>query len=345
MRTSKIFMAVAMTAATFALGACSNSDEPEVVDLTKPIQLDMSLGVVTRAAAYNPERQVFDEADAIGLYVATSSTNEKAAMSTIAADAPNAVKNVKFTKDALSTSNVSASGWSGKIYWQSTSLYHTIYAYSPYSEGLETSNRKIAFTLNADQSGGTAYKDADYLWYQSEATSANASSNKVDMGHKMSRIKIILKAEGSTDLTYAELKAMELTILGTVKSKGTFDVAVGEITADANGQAELTSGLTPLRVENDADETLSYYAIVLPGTEYGNNAGFISLAQTDAGGGTTTYLYSLAGDGGFSTQAGNEYVFTLTASKKGIDLGQFSIKTWGSGKGGNGDAGMVVPIP
>lgn len=339
MRASKIFVATAMTAAIFVLGACSNSDEPEVVDLTKPIKLDMSLGSLTRAT-YDPERATFDDEDKIGLYVGTCQNNEQAGMP--ATDAPNSVRNVVFTKSS-SASGGSASDWSGVIYWQSTTLYHTIYAYSPYNADLETNNRKISFTLNADQSAGTNYKDADYLWCKGTQTKADDNSHQVELEHKMSRIKIVLKADGSKDLTYADLKAMTLKILGTVKSKGTFDVAAGSIFADASNK-DITDGLKPLRVEKDGNSTLSYYAIVLPGTEYANSAGFVSLVQADAGGGETTYLYSLGGTGGFTTQSGNEYVFTLTASKKGIDLGQFTIKAWNKLKDESGDAGMVVPV-
>lgn len=333
MKTKKIFL---LTMIATVLAACNDNNEPEPVDLARPIQLNMSVGTVTRT--FDPTRTEFEEKDAIGLYVATCKENSQADMSTIEKDAPNGINNVKFTRNNAISSGSSANGWEGNIYWQSTTLYHTIYAYSPYTENLETDgDRKIHFTLQADQSAGTNYKDADYLWYQSTQTLANNSANAVGLQHKMSLIKIVLTAAGSTDLTYEELKGMQFKILGSVKSKGTFDVQTGTITADETN--ENIDELIPLRIENDGKGELYYYAIILPGTQYSRSSPFISLTQTDADG-ITTYIYTLGEE--VIALSGNQYTFNLTASKQGISLGQFTIEKWNDGTTQNGDAGMTV---
>ena len=68
MRASKILMATAMTTAIFAPGACGNSDEPEVVDITKPISLDFGL-TATQTRVTIEDDASFETGNSIGIYM------------------------------------------------------------------------------------------------------------------------------------------------------------------------------------------------------------------------------------------------------------------------------------
>lgn len=373
MRASKIFMATAMTAATFALGACSNSDEPEVVDLTKPIELNIGVGNVTQTRVDIANPTGFANGDNIGIYLATADKAADGSADGVSAEinTGKAVNNVKFSKTSDS--------WLGAIYWQNTSQWHTLYGYYPYDENLTGTNTSKSFTLATDQhsngvvggayADGAGYKNADYLWAKNSPVMATTSAQPMELQHKMSRI--VIKLTAGKDLSQDELSALapSLKIVnkdadgnGNTPLNGKFDIKTGTIsvvteeTQPTNAGTETatatkTAEITPYRVEGtvsvasvaNSDEALkeyTYYAILLPGTSFAQNSDFVQLKASDE----TTYLYKLGTSNTLTMVAGTEYVFTLKANKTGISLSQFTIKAWESGTGdSDGDADMVVP--
>ena len=357
MRTSKILMAMAMTTATFALGACSNSDEPEVVDLTKPIDLNIGVGsaVQTRVAIEQPT--TFETGDAIGIYLATADKNaapSEATPVTATINAGNAVNNVQFTKTSDS--------WTGVIYWQNTSQWHTLYGYYPYDSSLSGTATTKSVMVAEDQHAtgtvngtgdvqGAGYKNADYLWAKNTAVMAISSSQPMELQHKMSRI--VIKLTAGNDLSQGELIALASSLkivnkedggAGKTPLNGTFEITTGEITAIS--ETSKVVEITPYRVEGTVsgklDKEYTYYAILLPSTSFTKEKDFVQLTATDG----TIYLYKLGTASDLTLSAGSEYVFTLKANKTGIFLSNFTIKKWDEVIGdGNGNAGMVVPVP
>lgn len=325
MRTRKIFIAMAMTTATFTLGACSNSDEVEVVDITKPIDLNIGVGGVTQTRVTIADNAKFEDGNSIGLFMGTLTTDET--KGALGDDITKKFDNTKYT--------LSGSSWSGNsIYWQNTAEYHTLYAYSPYQENV--TDYKIPFTLLANQADEKNYKAVDFLW-KTATMKATSSSVPITLDHKMSLIKVNLKI--GDDMTGEELKNLAMSILAPsegIKAAGEFDLNGGACTAlvEQTGTESLTS-ISPYRTAN------TFYAIVMPETVFKNASDFVKLTTTDG----TTYLYQLglSGNGDLTMEGGNKYEFTLKANKKGIALTQFNISAWGTGEGADGGADMVVP--
>ena len=326
MRTSKIFMATAMMAATFALGACSNSNEPEVVDITKPISLDFGL-TTTQTRVTIEDDAAFEAGNSIGLYMGKPQDTEVAG----ALGSLDKYNNVEYT--------LGGGSWSGDpIYWQNTAQYHTLYAYSPYDGTMNQNTTTIGFELKADQLDGANYKAVDFLWKSTEPVKARTGALPMVLAHKMSLIKVTITK--GKDMTDAELTAMGMVINAPddgIKAKGEFDLKTGICKAAANqtGTSALAT-VTPHRKGN------VFYAIVMPGTTFAKGDAFVTLTAPDA----TPYIYKLniSGASELAMVGGNKYEFTLKANKTGIELTQFTIASWGAGAGdGNGDADMVVP--
>ena len=334
MKTSKYF--IAMTVAALALSACSNSDEPEVVDITKPIELSVTPAVVTTRSLISEGATSFEQDDAIGVYLGAPGTSASD-------EAPTALtsgryKNVEYT--------YGGSSWTGdKIYWQSGSYKHTIYAYYPFSGtgGTAVAADKIAVSIAADQTanGGKAYKDADYMWKQAVVAPTNTPLT-ISLDHKMSLIKVTMKVgDGFKDLP--EVAALTPAIHGTIYKAGTWDLTDGGITATTEGGDASFASIKPYINDKSSEGTasLTYYAIVVPGSTFSSNAKFISLTATDG----TSYVYNLKleGDGSLVTATGTYYHFTLTANKSGISLSSFNMAAWTPGtKDDNGKADMVI---
>lgn len=326
MRASKILVATAMVAATFALSACSNSDEPEVVDITKPISLDFGL-TATQTRVTIEDNANFETGNSIGLYMGQPQDTEMAG----ALGSLDKYNNVQYTYNG--------SSWSGDpIYWQNTSQYHTLYAYSPYNGTMSQSDTTVGFELKADQLDGANYKAVDFLWESTTPVKARTGALPMILKHKMSLIKVTITK--GKDMTDAELTDMGMVINAPddgIKAKGEFDLKTGTCKAagDQGGTSALAT-VTPYRKDN------VFYAIVMPGTTFAKDAAFVTLTASDG----TPYIYKLniSGTAELAMVGGNKYEFTLKANKTGIELTQFTIAAWSAGAGDeNGDADMVVP--
>lgn len=308
-----------------ALGACSNEDTlPQAVDLNTPIRLNFSLGAETKVAIENPTG--FERGDIVGVYLATSDNNEQAAINT-----GEAVNNVQFNFDGTS--------WDGSIYWQNTTQYHTLYAYSPYNWGLSGTQTSTPVIVYGDQRLSASYQIVDFLWGVSTPVKATTSSQTLQLKHRMARIVVHLSA--GADMTSQEIDDMadNLKILASsgkdILTKGTFEVTTGNITADATSNPTLTE-IIPYRTGGSGQYT--YYAILLPGTEFTQGEAFVSLTDTDG----TPYLYKLSTASNLQLLGGKEYIFTLKANKAGISLGQFTIKGWEEGGSTEGSLDMDI---
>lgn len=327
MKKQQILFASAL-ALTLALGACTNDNEPQVVDLTKPISLDFGLEATTKVAIENPIS--FDNGDAVGVYLATSDDQAQAAI-----NAGEPVNNVQF--------QLNGGTWDGVIYWQNTAQWHTLYAYYPYDAALDGTQTTKAVAVQADQysNNGQANKAADYLWGVNRPVMATVSSQSIQLKHRMARI--VVKLSCGDDMAPEELQAIapSLKLLGTdIPTQGTFEVKDGSITAN-QAQDNTLSEVTPYSTRTaDGSGAYTYYAILLPGTQFANGAEFVSLTDTDG----TPYIYKLnAGGNDLQLVAGNEYTFKLKANKAGIDLAQFTIESWTNNNvDESGSADMVV---
>lgn len=336
MKTSKMIVATALTATLFALGACSNSDEPNVVDLTKPIDLRVESAVVMTRSLISEGATTFEAGDKIGIYLGATGQNDNATALT-----SGKYKNMEYTLGGQGTA-----GWTGSpIYWQSATQKHTLYAYYPFAgiDGTAADGGKLPVSIAEDQNanGGVGYKAADYMWEQAVVSPTNGDVI-LTLDHCMSLIKVTMKhGEGFTNL--AEVADLTPAILGTIYKEGTWNLEDGTIAANNAGDAH--NEIAPYVVDKSTESTnpsLTYYAIVMPGSVFSDGSNFVSLTATDG----TPYVYKLAltgGGGHLVTEAGKYYQFELTAHKGEITLSSFTIGAWTRGEEDKGNADMVVP--
>lgn len=322
-KKSLLYFAAALA---IGLGACQNDDG---VDMDRPIALNFSTdGVVTRTTIAETG-ETFEAGDRVGVYLSTGNTEAVSAIGTGAA-----VDNEPFAKQ-------SGGAWSGTLYWQNISQWHTFHAYYPYDAALNSSTattKAVAVVADQHKDSGAGYKAADYLWGVSAPTLATNNSLTVQLEHRMARIVIHLSP--GADMTDAEVDELAPTLEivgGTIPATGSMDVTDGTIAASTGQDAQTLTAITPYRTGSGGEYT--YFAILLPGSSFGRGDTFVRLVAPDN---TTYYAYELNTTSDLTLESGRQYIFTLTANKAGINLDQFSITGWKTGETATGGANMVV---
>lgn len=300
MKKDLFIMAGAMIAA-LSLGACSE-DDTHGVDLSKPISLSFQpAAVVTKATVGVAADASFETNDKVGVYVDNAGYN-----------------NVCFTN----TNNVNWTA-SQTMYWPDASTY-TIRAYYPYMETVSN-----VVTLPENQSGKAAFTAADRMWVGVPQAATNCAIN-LTLQNKMSLLKLDITAGPGMSLD--AIRQMKPAILGTIPSTGTWDLTTGEITFPAEGGSSVKS-IEPYREDNET--SLTYYALVMPGTKFTEGEKFFSL--TDGG---TTYSYTLNIKDGFTAGASAYCDLDLTVHRTHISISGFNIDEWKAGTTGKGDVTM-----
>lgn len=322
-KKSLLYFAAALA---IGLGACQNDDG---VDMDRPIALNFSTdGVVTRTTIAETG-ETFEAGDRVGVYLSTGNTEAVSGIGTGAA-----VDNEPFAKQ-------SGGAWSGTLYWQNISQWHTFHAYYPYDAALNSSTattKAVAVVADQHKDSGAGYKAADYLWGVSAPTLATNNSLTVQLEHRMARIVIHLSP--GADMTDAEVDELAPTLEivgGTIPATGSMDVTDGTIAASTGQDAQTLTAITPYRTGSGGEYT--YFAILLPGSSFGRGDTFVRLVAPDN---TTYYAYELNTTSDLTLESGRQYIFTLTANKAGINLDQFSITGWKTGETATGGANMVV---
>ena len=301
MKNNLFIMAGAMIAA-LSLGACSE-DDTHGVDLSKPISLSFQpAAVVTKATVGVAANASFDKDDKVGVYVDNAGYN-----------------NVCFTN----TDNVNWTA-SQTMYWPDASTY-TIRAYYPYMETVSN-----VVTLPEDQSDKAAFTAADRMWVSASQPATNSAIN-LTLQHKMSLLK--LDIQDGQGMTLEAIRQMTPAIHGKMPSTGTWDLTTGEITFPAEGGSSL-SNIVPYLEDNET--SLTYYALVMPGTKFEYGKKFFSL--TDDGG--TTYSYTLNIEDGFTAGASAYCDLDLTVHRTHISISGFNIGQWEEGIKGEGSVTM-----
>ena len=301
MKMKTYLMAPAMAAALL-LAACNNDDDMGV-DLSKPISLSFapaSMDGQTTRATIGIANASFQKDDRVGLYMDDTG-----------------YANVLYT--------CQGTGWtaSSLLYWPDAGSY-TFRAYYPYMETVTD-----AVSLPADQSTAEAFTQADRMWAGATRAATNGTIS-LTLDHRMSLIK--LDVEDGEAISLSEIKKMTPAIVGPMPSEGTWDLQTGAVSFPTDGKT--ISGIQPYMVD-DGDGTLTYYALVMPGTVFEQGDKFFSL--TDGG---TTYSYDLSIPNGFTAGASQYCDIDLTVHRTGITLSGFSVGNWTSGATGSGSVTM-----
>lgn len=301
MKMKTYLMAPAMAAALL-LAACNNDDMG--VDLSQPISLSFapaSMDGQTTRATIGITGASFEKGDRVGLYMDGTGYGH-----------------VLYT--------CQGTGWttSSLLYWPDAGSY-TFRAYYPYMETVTD-----AVSLPADQSTAEAFTQADRMWASATRAATNGTIS-LTLNHQMSLIK--LDVEDGEAISLDEIKDMTPAIHGDIPSEGTWNLQTGAVTFPTDGKT--ISSIRPYLVDN-GDGTLTYYALVMPGTVFEEDDKFFSL--TDAGG--TTYSYDLNIPNGFTAGASQYCDIDLTVHRTGITLSGFSVGNWTSGATGSGSVTM-----
>ena len=284
--------------------ACTNEDnQPDIVDITRPIDLRLSPAApVTADTKVAIDGTDFASADEIGLYLAWTDG---------------------ATAQVPITSSIAQTTWQGNafsgesLYWQNTADHHTLYAYYPYADGV--TGYQVPVTLPTMQ---TATDEASRNILYGTFSGKAQSSVTIEMGHCMSVVNITLeKGAGYETSNLPTIKKVELS--GSYHTSGTLDLATGEVTADAAGT---TSAITTYL------NGTAYRAILLPGETLGN----IVITTEDG----TTYTYRPTET--VTTKANTQYNFTLQLNKAGVELGDLDILQWDTYTAPDGDANMDI---
>lgn len=307
MKKNLFILASAMAA--LALGACSNEEDTIGVDLSKPISLDFRPAAVQTRATVGVEDAAFVINDVVGVYVSSSTL------------AGSEYANIKFTYDNTK--------WITKaLYWPSGTDSYTITAYYPFAGSENTAAATLSVSVPDDQNGAN-YTKADYMWAQKTSVTPTNDAITLTMNHKMSLLKLDITASPSMGLGLSQINSMTPAILGNIPATGTWDLATGAITLDAVGTAHQSIRPYAAYVAN---QSLTYYALVMPGTTFKEGEKFFTLTDEE----NNTYSYSLNIEDGITAGAGKYVDLDLTVTRKGINITSFAIGDWQPDQSGSG---------
>lgn len=348
MRTRNLFIALTLLTATAAITACNDDENPGTVDLSKPIDLNLSIGqsgTGTRASVSDGSGiSYFETGEKISL---TAVSKAKTGDTPVAIDAEGAT--YRNTQTYTKPDTQSDIEWDGTFYWQNTSDMHSFYAYYPAQENFPkkatdgTYTYTHNFTLptkdnNIDNSTLALLNQANFM-YGKEDSKATNSPISLELSHCMSQITFTVeKGTGYTDdEAMPTITKAEILNGDGLYTAGTFSLSAGTVTANTAGVTTSTKAITPYRTSSTAT---TWYAIVCPEQNFANGSNFIRFTTSDGTNGTTTYTYKL--EAALSCVANYSYNYALKLNRGSVTLGGFSIAKW-TKTDKSGNAGMDIP--
>ena len=320
---ANVFM---ILAAGLLLGACSNDNEP--TDNANGVAAVFTTNLDGRVQTRMADEE-WAEDDAIGIF---SLNDEMEGVTIDGVEQSNNAVNLKYTR----SSNDWDGGTTAFRFKNPADAKVTFRAYYPYTADTDitdgTGGKKegtIAFEAT-DQSLAGQVK-FDFLFADKDgegkesAGSKNSHNVNFQFAHSMTKIIIVLKADGSS---VKDLGTMEPTLKG-LKAKGTFSLANG--VAALAGDAEVVDLLLSNQTETTNTATQqSFVAIVPPQTASADV--YLTIAS-----GSDSYL-SARILSGKELAAGKCYTVTITVKKLELVVESSDITPWGSENGGNSDA-------
>lgn len=307
-----------LLAATLGLlvTACNN-DSDQTVDITKPINVKLSLTTtgtnipISRAAIGATE---FDDDDALGLYIAhKTGANDESPISA--------------SLDPKNTKWVNGSFTDEPLYWQNVTDQHTLYAYYPYTNTATDTYTVPNVSIKPDQNNSSTaaadYEASDLLWGKCTTVATNNAS--ISMKHCMSQITVTLSA-GNGYSSLPAIDKVELLCSAGFALSGTWNLADGKVTKANDAAATDVAGAT------------TYRAIVLPGQAFTNSSQFVKVTS---GSNTYTYYLAMSSSENLTTEANKTYNFDLSLNKTGLTLKGITIAAWDTDEI-EGDAGMDI---
>lgn len=344
------------------LAACSN-DENEVNNGPVEARVTAGMGVETRAVNDNPSSFVAD--DAIGVIVTKVEQPSGSDVATTSGMVDR-YKNVKYTTENGGATATFAAGTGAGIFFQDATETVTFAAYYPYQtstnagtlpgtdgNGVITVNTKDNNTVTTDEnkqakidflfaSGATASKSSPTVEFKDNSSTPGGTNCQFQ--HKMAQLKLVIVGSTQDGFTADEAKAVcgdaSAYTLGGLKHDGTFTLAVSN-DGTATGTAKVSDGAQAVtdwnitgcaKTDNESQYTRTYTLILLPQDCSGSALTF----GATIGGQKYTNNTSITPN----LEAGNTYTYTITVKKKGLEVSGCTIKEWGNGGTGSGNAEM-----
>lgn len=332
------------------LVACNN-DENEVYN--RPVEARVTAGMGTEARAVNDEPSSFAPNDEIGVMV--TKVEQPSDGGTTTSGMVDRYKNMKYiTKAGGTTAAFEAPAGEG-IFFQDATETVTFAAYYPYQTSTDAStlptiavdtqnNNTTANQAKIDflfASGATASKTTPKVEFKDNTA---ASGNNNQFLHKMTQLKLVVKASTSDGFTEDGAKAVcadaSTYQLGGLIHKGTFTLKV-----ESDGTATGTTAISPtasavndwtitgcVHTDNESEYTRTYTLILLPQDKNGSPLKF---AATIGG-----QNYHNDKDINPNLEEGKTYTYTITIKKTGLAVSGCTIGKWEAGGTGSGNAEM-----
>lgn len=322
---ANVFM---ILAAGLLLGACSNDNEP--TDNANGVAAVFTTNLDGRVQTRMADNQ-WAEDDAIGIF---SLNDEMDGVMIDDVEQHNNAVNLKYTRTPAGAWDGGTTAFRFKNPADATVNFRAYYPYTADADITDGAGGKkegtIAFEAT-DQSLAGQVK-FDFLFADKDkdgnapAGSKNSSNVNFQFVHSMTKIIIVLKADGSS---VTDLGTMEPTLKG-LKAKGTFSLAngVAALASDAAVVDLLLSNQT--ETTNNTATQQSFVAIVPPQTA--STDVYLTIAS-----GSDSYLSARILSKKELT-AGNCYTVTITVKKLELVVESSDITPWGSEFGDDSDA-------
>lgn len=227
-------------------------------------------------------------------------------------------------------------------YWEQAGECLAVHAYAPYNSTIiqpatDFSTAVLKLSVLGNQSSDGSYKDCDLLYGSQNGvtyTNWNDGSKDILFAHRLSKIEVHLKGDGS--LTDTETNNVSVEIVNT-RTDADLDLKTNvlEITSPA------TKDIIPNPIAAKNGFVKSMQAIILPQQLTASTA-ILKITRN-----SRTYLYKL--ENNFNFEKGNAYVFDVTLTRDEIIL-NVSEAAWGNGGSRSGEkikykVGDYFPIP
>lgn len=291
--------------ASIGFAACdNNNEEPVISPVTANISATIGERLLTRAADKD-----WAKGDDIGI---TTNYGER-----------NVLRNVKYTTPE----------GNGAFTGQALYIYNpmSLTAYYPFKGPEGSDPGIITESTDADKQTSENQPSIDFLYASKEGITSDKPDIVLNFTHQMSKLTFIFKNGAGMN----ESKIAGYEISGLIL-KGTFNTADGKCAADS-GEVPGSIGLTLPEGSVKPDETFSSL-IVFPQSLEGSK---VTLTITDSE--DQVYACEL----NFTNSriiSGNNYQWTVTVNKTGLNVNEFSITEW-STEQGDADASSVLTDP
>lgn len=279
------------------LTSCSQKSDDPTPPPTEPKKLEIKISpsmTESRATDFG-----FETGDCIGLYV----VNYSGSTSGTLANAGNHVDNMRFKYNG---------NWvpDSPIFWADNKTHADFYLYYPYTNVQSVSAH--SFTVKADQSTETAYKESDLMVGKTTNVTPSEAATVIPVNHVMSRILIYLEAgNGFTKETLASSN-VAVKING-VKCNSTVNIATGAVTSTGDATT-----VTPLYADN------YYKALIVPQTVTEGNLITVTVDGQE---------YNLNKAFTFESAKSHKFTITLSKTSNGINV---NINPWNEDGNDNG---------